>query len=226
MYAGKPPGDGYAWNGTMWVTTMPERMWGIDTGGMPAPPSVAGGGWTAINHNAGTTWTDSASGPTLRTVATRTQVEASVRAMPAASNYDLRWLLSTCGAAEAGGSGAGGNGGICLRESASGKLITMNVGSGMPACELHIARWNGVDVSAFVADVKAASATRLLPTFMRVADDGTTRFYYVSNDGHNWARIYSEARAEFCVPDQWGMAQYPNAGSEILTLIGGPLSVS
>jgi len=96
------------------------------------------------------------------------------------------------------------NGGLCLRQSSDGKLITFRL------------QWNG---SWRIAVVKHADSSTDTATYtditnvgdmlspyawMRIQDDSTNLYFHISGDGLNFNYIYSVARTDYLTADGIG----------------------
>jgi hypothetical protein len=103
--------------------------------------------------------------------------------------------------------------GIVLRESSSGKLVTidLDVNAGQVP---HVIKWNSpTSFSAFyTVNTLLGGINAIDPRYInfKIEDDGTNRKFYVDlfkqqgEDTENWQLVHSVARTDFCTPDQVG----------------------
>jgi hypothetical protein len=111
-------------------------------------------------------------------------------------------------------------GGLCWRESSSGKVVDLSLHYGSSGWAIDITKWNGV--TSFSANYDTTSAMICAPLlWLRIADDGTNRKCSLSMDGQNWIEFHSVTRTDFMTPDEIGfMANINNVNySAALTLV-------
>lgn len=186
---------------------------------MADPPPA---GWVDINLGSDTSGTDK-DAQTL-TVASGAGINQKlrVRTLAPAINYavtaylDANYPLPTQAAYIAAG--------LVLRDSASGKYIAMYAGdtsstSANPA--MVVQTFNGP--TAVVAVLASAPGLTLgitptpPPKWMRIRDDGATRYWEYSFDGKYWATLYSGSRTEFITADQIGFMAWNAATGQTMT---------
>jgi len=94
--------------------------------------------------------------------------------------------------------------GICLRDSASGKLLVYGFGyNNYPFRFQYAQMTNPTTVSSGVVD---QSVARHWPLWLRVSDDGTYRRVYISGDGVCFQpAVSAELRTAFLTADQVGV---------------------
>jgi hypothetical protein len=92
--------------------------------------------------------------------------------------------------------------GLGLRDSSSGKLVQLlPVGSGGWEAQ----KWNSptsFNALYTTSNLPANWANLGKPMFLRIKDDGTTRYFQVSHDGYEFHTGLSHARTDFITPDQ------------------------
>lgn len=147
------------------------------------------------------------------------QIRARVKSAPATPYVITVYFLP-----EALTSATFPDAGLVWRESASGKMIRLNVtAQGGSAPVAFIAKENSATSfnSGYTLSWPAAwglvggfSGVNMLPVWMRMEDDGTNRNCYISRDGQHWYLIHSVGRTDYITADQIGFAVNPdNAGS-------------
>jgi hypothetical protein len=107
--------------------------------------------------------------------------------------------------------------GLLWRQSSDGKLATFHLGG--TANTIFSSKWtNETTFSATYAQMNM-STTAL--TFMRIADDGTDRYCYYSEDGQHWLELHSVGRTDFLTADQigfFGLTQSASFGHGVTLL--------
>ena len=102
-------------------------------------------------------------------------------------------------------------GGIGLRESSSGKLVT--IGHTPRNNQVECYNWNSeTSLASSYGGTTAASPSTI---WLRIKDDGTNRIIYQSGNGVFWTQVSSTTRTDFITPDQlfvWGNS---NNGSSL-----------
>lgn len=94
------------------------------------------------------------------------------------------------------------------------KLISF--GFGYHNAALSIWSWNSVTSSNGTIMWDQNFINNLAFTgvvFLKLVDNGTNRFYYISGDGVNWLQIYTEASGVWITPTSIGFGMATNAGS-------------
>lgn len=94
--------------------------------------------------------------------------------------------------------------GVGFRESASGKLVTLDFAENTASPPLapfamRVVTWN--NPTSPVAAL-ALQGVGMPFNWLRFGDDGTNRTYEYSQDGQNWSTLFSEARTTFLTADQ------------------------
>lgn len=93
-------------------------------------------------------------------------------------------------------------GGLALRASASGKLISWGPWSDTG---FRLRQWT--DATTFNADyLSAVNNYQMPPMWLRVADDGSTRTWSFSLDGRNFVTVATNGHTDFLTADQVGIA--------------------
>lgn len=93
--------------------------------------------------------------------------------------------------------------GLLWRQSSDGKLVTfgLNFNSAGGNQIVVVAKWNSpTSISANYTSVPVFNVW----AWLRLRDDGTTRYVYVSGDGANWMLIHSVGRTDFLTADEVG----------------------
>lgn len=111
--------------------------------------------------------------------------------------------------------------GLCLRDSATGKIIvfgpartdTLNLA-------MRVGKWT--NNTTFSADYYVQNffppATYEGVYHLQLTDDNTNRIFKVSRDGYNFETVYSVGRTDFITPDQIGIANIAYTGTAHTTL--------
>lgn len=96
--------------------------------------------------------------------------------------------------------------GLCLRDSASGKVVTWAVGYGNT---IRGTKWNSP--TAYSADY--SNYPFYGQPWLRIQDDGTNRSVWTSFDGMTFYRLSSISRTDFITPDEIGFFVNANNAS-------------
>ncbi|RFZ11176.1 hypothetical protein DSM43518_02016 [Mycobacterium marinum] len=190
-------------DGTDW-----RRVWGGPLGYFTAPPSS---GWSAVNAGS-TTWAANKDAMLFTAPSDGTgSYHLQVRTLTPSSNYTARFNVELT-AMDAASTDAWVMG-IVLRESSSGKFLTLELivsssafGSG---AVLRAAKWNGT--SSFSAAYKSRYVQFLsggIPNWLQFRDNGTTRYFEYSHNGVDWVTLHPVGRTDFCTPDQIGVGVF------------------
>lgn len=103
--------------------------------------------------------------------------------------------------------------GLVLRNSVSGKFVT----AGM-VCDggvnFNHSTWNSP--TSFNGHYNQFAFNVATPLWLRVKDDGTTRFCGVSSDGANWIDFITSGHSDFMVADQVGFGINSNSNASPL----------
>jgi len=98
-------------------------------------------------------------------------------------------------------------GGLCWRDSASGKVVVF-VHSSESGGSLRAGKWNSpTSYSAWYWNVTLGLAHGLM--WLRIADDGTSRICSWSVDGQHWSQVHSVSNTDFITADQVGITINP-----------------
>jgi hypothetical protein len=94
--------------------------------------------------------------------------------------------------------------GLVLRESSSGKLITLGPFHDQV---VYIAGFRWSSPTAYSGSYLFSTMGRNFDKiFLRISDDETNRIFAFSNDGRNFIQVYSVSRTNFIDPDQIGVS--------------------
>lgn len=118
----------------------------------------------------------------------------------------------------AGASSGFAGGGLCFRQSTTGKVITFQlyaVGATRP--NVYVERWTSATVFSATSTNNACAMGS--PVWLRIADDNTNLVFSASGDSVNWVTINSQARGTFMTvsggvtgPDEYGIIVYDDSG--------------
>lgn len=185
---------------------IPEWM-----GGFTTPPTTA---WSWDNQNTSTITDQTGANKGLyleeTTQTTPEEINVYHRAAPSTP-----WTLEACFILQ-GWCNDKHQGGLCMRESATGKIVTMGAHIGTNTMNLIHGKWT--TSTSFSANY-SVNPFRLSPAFVvwfKFEDDGTNLKYYISNNGYNWVQLnsstYDKLRGDFFTtgPDQIGIYIYPD----------------
>lgn len=101
-------------------------------------------------------------------------------------------------------------GGLFLRESSSGKLISFHyINRDTGGCEMETVKWtNETTFSAsywsFVSQLQVIAEHPCKMLWWQILDDGTNRHYKYSADGFNYHTLHFTTRTDFLTPNQGG----------------------
>lgn len=95
--------------------------------------------------------------------------------------------------------------GLMVRESSSSKFIAMTLEARSAILTYSVCAFT--NTSTWSADYSTTTHAPIGSPmlFIRVRDNGTTRYYEYSVDGSHWFTIYSHGRTTFITPDQYGI---------------------
>lgn len=100
--------------------------------------------------------------------------------------------------------------GLVFRQASDGKLVSFDAQSNGTDAFLGIEHWSGpttFSAQPFVVKLLYEYA----PVTLRIADNGTSRLYSISQDGYNFIQVFSETRTTFMTATEIGF--YVNSGS-------------
>lgn len=110
-------------------------------------------------------------------------------------------------------------GGLCFRESSSGKLHIFSLGTHSSALpELILQSVKYTDPSTYSSGYTTGICPVLGLTWLRIADDGANRICSLSPDGQNWITVHSVGRTDFLTANEVGFCIDPYAGPASLTV--------
>lgn len=114
--------------------------------------------------------------------------------------------------------------GICLSDGT--KYWTFTRGASSSFLECLIIKWNTTTSSSVVALIGGTTMASTL-YFLRITDDGTTRTAYISSNGKDFSKIFSEATNTFLTPTTYGLYSFSNTvGSQAAKASVYNLSIS
>lgn len=94
-------------------------------------------------------------------------------------------------------------GGIYLRDSATGKMVTLRTAIFSFEQNINVTYWT--DFNTFDSDAKQIRFQYpFFLMFFRIRDDNTNLYYDVSVDGRTYFTIYQTVRNFYCTPDKMG----------------------
>jgi hypothetical protein len=156
----------------------------------PTTPS-----WTNLNHGGGT-YTESTTNKRL-TILEDGDGSADIRGWYTATPsvpYEIRmnvrmWSPETT------------SNGLCVgfREAATGELHVFSIFNNAADLQFVVQKWNSA--TSFSANYIATTSIRLLPHWIKIADDNTNRVISISEDGIVWTQIHSIGRTDFLTAD-------------------------
>lgn len=189
-YAAIDNGNLYRDNGSSWDLVNRGEPWP----GSPGDSSQ----WTAINQGTATFVHDRDNiVMTAPASASTSNVRAYVRTAPAVPyTLTVRFDLITAPVANYWEQG------IVLRNSSSGALVTFTLRYG-DGPKVNVAKYNS---PTSYNSAYATPAVTVFPNWLRIRDNGTTRFFEYSTNGLDWTLVTSHARTDFTTPDQYGLA--------------------
>lgn len=95
----------------------------------------------------------------------------------------------------------GASAGLLLRESSSGKAVTMELNKGG---QLNLNLWNSPTAHHTYYSQDSPFDWPKAPNWFRIVDDSTDRIYQFSADGTHWLEYHRVSRTDFITPDQVG----------------------
>ena len=96
------------------------------------------------------------------------------------------------------------NAGICLRESGSGKLVTLTISSVATVTDIINTKFNSPSSwSGVYKQYRPSPAANLW--WLQIEDDNTNRITRYSTDGINYEQVHSVGRTDFITPDEAGI---------------------
>ncbi len=94
-------------------------------------------------------------------------------------------------------------GGLCWRDSASGKLVTFGVnGTDAPRVDIAGNKWNSL--TSWNDDYFARIYHLGAYVFLRIEDDGTNRKCSISADGTSWISMHTVGRTDYLTANEIG----------------------
>ena len=159
------------------------------------------GDYTWVNQ--GTSSVSDSQGYPIMTVTAQSypNLRMLVRSLPAASGYTITTAIWSPVVRDYASTFYG----VCLYDSAGGKLVTLRV---MPGDNrIAMTRWNSVssldgDYTILVENTTLQTTPVVL--WVKIQDNTTDRIVSVSRDGFNWSVFYSVGRTNFVTPDRFG----------------------
>jgi hypothetical protein len=120
-------------------------------------------------------------------------------------------------------------GGICLYDSGTGKIIGMYIYTDQesntnPSMYMKLGKWT--NTTTFSADYNWGHSNPVLgaDTWMtgpcmwfRIHDDGSNRTWHASADGTNFIQLASQTNTDFCTPDKVGYFLNPNGAATFMS---------
>ena len=180
-----------------WNTSPPFRL--LDASGN----ALTSSSFTVVNASTSTITDDAAGSITIRksTQANVEDLTAIVRAAPA-TPYSIVAAIAPLW--PQGGSSQA-SAGIGFRESGTGKLVQLAIGSDLYGPELAVYAFT--NPTTFNSSQLAIGRTTVMlgpAIWMKISDDGTSLTYSISRDGLTWIQLYTSARTSFMAggPDQ------------------------
>lgn len=142
-----------------------------------------------------------------------------VKSLAASSNYTLTACLFFSGQL----SQSLDNFGILLRDSATGKMVTLTFQySGTAGETLALGGFAFTNATTFSTTYFQQNVWPSSPVWLRFVDDGANRKYQYSTDGISFSTMFSHGRTTFITPDQAGFYVDPENASSVdanLTLV-------
>lgn len=187
-------GKTYRDNVTSWDCIASGDPWP----GSPGDQSL----WTAVNLGTATAAHDRDTVVlTAPANASTSNVRQYVRALPASSGYTVTVRLDL----SAGPNGNYWDAGLALRNSTSGALIlfALRYGDGL---KVNVSKYNS---ATSYNSAYATPSVSTFPTWLRIRDNGTSRFFEYSYNGWDWTLVTSHPRSDFTIPNQVGIAADP-----------------
>jgi hypothetical protein len=191
------PSDSYytfRYSGSAWVPFRDGRQLTL--------PGVASG-WTWVNQS-GASLTDTSGALYMTAVGADGNNNCAVKSLPATPytlTFGLRLKLLT------GSSNA--DAGVCWRDSAGGKLITVGLEAFSGGISWQVRKWtNATTFSADYQNTATGSREEMLirEWWIRLTDDGTTRTVRLSADGIHFDEVTQTAgHTDFLTANQYGL---------------------
>jgi hypothetical protein len=103
--------------------------------------------------------------------------------------------------------------GLCLRDSASGKVEVYDQQCDTGERRLRVSQYT--NPTTILGNVFANSVATMLQ-FWRINDDNTNRIISISGDGINWQTIYSVSRTDWLTPNRIGWFVNPEVAAGTL----------
>src|SRR5574338_125955 len=170
------------------------------------PPDIAKFSW--VNQNA-STLTQQGSGLTLHVPA---QTDLNVTALVKPLDFTSNYTASLCVLAALGMSAGNQSFGLCLRDSATGRLVLYGIGTNaQDNLGPFAVRLDG-PVTYHDTIMGVSPCYPANPIWLRVVDDGTNRRFHFSADGLQWLESLAQSRQDFFVPGQLGFWLNPTSG--------------
>lgn len=209
------PSDGfcaYRWSGSAWVP------WG------PLFPFTApvSGDFTAVNGGGTSSLTTTYGGLVLADSATTGSDNLRVykKAAPSTPYTITAAILAVSDPTD---TTPGFDGGLCFRESGSGKLhvYALTLTDSSPGDVVSVKYTNPTTFSAtYHSDKFLTRRTGYAPcVWLRIADDGTNRICSAGVNGETWWQTHSVGRTDFLTADEVGFYIDPWGAAGALTLL-------
>lgn len=149
-----------------------------------------------VQNQAGSTLIDENGILAQRTPAGSVSLTSYLKSLPAApwTITAVLWFNSPQGSAECGG--------IILRQSGTGTLSTIGFrGNGT----VEFQKWNS-DTSFNSLYTSVGRVNEYVrPFWMQIENNGSNRFYRISQDGIDWSTFVTVGNTDFHTPDQYGI---------------------
>ncbi|TDK88805.1 hypothetical protein EUA02_25715 [Mycobacterium paragordonae] len=196
-------------NGTAW-----EYIWGGPLGYLTKPPSS---GWSWVNQGTATTATE-LGGERITAPSSTRNWRMRVRSLSPTSNYSARCYVEV--AAKPTDAWFTG---LVLRDTVTQSFITFGVGLvSSPAgynAHLGVNRW--ASSTTFNSESWHQTSYLLpggaIPQWLGISDDGTNRYFQFSHNGVDWITAFSESRAAYFTPNQFGFgASNEGSGADLV----------
>lgn len=194
LYLAIDNGMTYRDNGTGWDLVTAADPWP----GTPGDSSL----WTAVNLGTATFTHDRDTIlVTAPTNGSTNSVRLYVKPLSPTSNYTITARIDTVTAPSADFWEMG----LVLRNSSSGALVThvLRWGSG---AKINVVKYNSATSANSNYVTPITLANNIYPSYLRIRDNGTNRFFDYSFNGFDWINATSHARTDFITPDQYGIA--------------------
>jgi hypothetical protein len=189
----------YQSNGSAWT----KIRCGGKGGTLADPPSS---GWSDINLVGADAFTSDRDALLLTAASVSgTSWRMRVRTLTPSSSYTAPFYLEPSFQISA----SAWNSGIILRNSTSGKFIVFFGGYNSGAGGYYMGAEKYDSATAFNSSYKN-TGTQVLPSWLRIRDDGTTRYCETSINNTDWNTFHPVGRTDFITPDQIGFGAYNN----------------